>query len=63
MKKPLREERRREVKKMNCENIRELRTVRGEDEINQMLASGKWRIATLSFEEDGAVATLVRVRI
>lgn len=47
---------------MNLENIREIRTVSGEDEVNALLASGKWKVLTLVYEEDGVVATLARVR-
>lgn len=47
---------------MNLENIREIRTVSGEDEVNVLLASGKWKVLTLMYEEDGIVATLARVR-
>lgn len=47
---------------MNMENIRELRTVRGEDEVNALLATGKWRVLNLSYEDDGIVAMLARVR-
>ena len=32
---------------MNLENIRELRTVHGEAEINELLSSGKWRVLNL----------------
>ena len=47
---------------MNLENIREIRTVNGEDEVNALLLSGKWKVLTLMYEEDGVVATLARVR-
>ena len=47
---------------MNMENIRELRTVRGEDEVNALLATGKWRVLNLDYEDDGIVAMLARVR-
>ncbi len=47
---------------MNLENVRELRTVRGEDEINTLLATGKWKMLTIEYEDDGLVATLARVR-
>ena len=32
---------------MNYESIRELRTVRGEDEINFLLSTRKWRVINL----------------
>lgn len=47
---------------MNMENIREFRTVRGEDEVNALLATGKWRVLNLDYEDDGIVAMLARVR-
>lgn len=47
---------------MNLENIRELRTVCGEDEVNALLATGKWKVLALQYEDDGIVATLARVR-
>lgn len=50
------------VNHMNLENIRELRTVRGETEINELLSSGKWRVLNLVYEDEGVVATLAKVR-
>ena len=47
---------------MNLENIRELRTVHGEAEINELLSSGKWRVLNLVYEDEGIVATLAKVR-
>lgn len=47
---------------MNYENIRELRTVRGEQETNALLATGKWRVLKLEYDDDCVVATLARVR-
>ena len=47
---------------MNYESIRELRTIRGEEETNSLLATGKWRVISLDYEEDGIVVTLARVR-
>lgn len=32
---------------MNLENIRELRTVRGEEAVNSLLLTGKWRVLNL----------------
>ena len=37
---------------MNLENIRELREVSGTEEINALLATGKWRVVTLEREDD-----------
>ena len=37
---------------MNLENIRELRTVHGEAEINELLSSGKWRVLNLVYEDE-----------
>jgi hypothetical protein len=51
-----------EVKYMNLENIRELRTAHGEAEINELLSSGKWRVLNLVYEDEGIVATLAKVR-
>ena len=47
---------------MNYESIREFRTVRGEDEINTLLACGKWRVINFEYEDDCLVATLARIR-
>lgn len=35
---------------MNLENIRELREVSGTEEINALLATGKWRVLTFEYE-------------
>ncbi len=47
---------------MNYESIRELRTVRSEDEINALLASRKWRIISMDYEDGGLVARMAKVR-
>jgi hypothetical protein len=47
---------------MNPEGIREIRKVHGETEINAMLATGKWRMLALDFEDESVVAFMVRVR-
>ena len=47
---------------MNLENIRERREVSGTEEINALLATGKWRVVTLEREDECVVATLARVR-
>ena len=47
---------------MNLENIRELREVSGTEEINALLATGKWRVVNLKYEDECVVATLARVR-
>ena len=47
---------------MNYENIRELRTVRSETEINALLVTGKWRGINLDYEDECVVATLARVK-
>ena len=47
---------------MNLENIRELREVSGTEEINALLATGKWRVVNLEQEDECVVATLARVR-
>lgn len=47
---------------MNLENIRELRTVRGEEAVNSLLLTGKWRVLNLEHEEECVVATMARVR-
>lgn len=47
---------------MNLENIRELRKASGEEEINALLATGKWRVLNLEQEDECVVATLARVR-
>ena len=53
---------RREVSGMNYESIRELRTVRSEDEINALLASRKWRIISMDYEDGVLVARMAKVR-
>lgn len=47
---------------MNFENIRELRTVSGEDEINALLTTGKWKVLAINYEDEGIIAMLARVR-
>lgn len=47
---------------MNLENIREILTVTGEENINALLITGKWKVLALTHEEYGVVATLARVR-
>ena len=47
---------------MNEENIREFRTVRGEDEVNALLATGKWKVDTHGYDEETLVARMVRIR-
>ena len=47
---------------MNEENIREFRTVRGEDEVNALLATGKWRVDEHYYEDETLVARMVRIR-
>lgn len=47
---------------MNYESIREFRTVRGEEQINLLLSTRKWRVINLEHDDDCLVATLVRIR-
>ena len=47
---------------MNNEQIKEIRTARGEAAINGLLATGKWRILDIGCDEDGPVALLVRLK-
>ncbi|GEM_PF-1909525 len=47
---------------MNNENIREFRTVRGEDEVNALLATRKWRVDIHYYDEETLVAKMVKVR-
>ena len=47
---------------MNLENIREIRSVEGEEKINELLTTGKWKVLTLMYGEDGVIATPARVR-
>lgn len=47
---------------MNYESIRELRTVRGEQDINDMLTTGKWRIIDLVCEDECMVAFMAKVK-
>ena len=44
------------------ESIREILTVRGEEAINALLATGRWKVLTLTCDGEEAVAVLVRVR-
>lgn len=48
---------------MNPESIREFCTVRGEDEVNALLATGKWRVVEFRYDDDLLVAKLVKVRV
>lgn len=48
---------------MNTENIREFREVRDMDEANELLATGKWRVLDMRFEDDVRVIAMVRVRV
>ena len=47
---------------MNTETIREFREVRGMDEANELLATGRWRVLKMDLSEDEPVITLVRVK-
>ena len=47
---------------MNYESIRELRTVIGEEAVNNLLVTGKWHLINLKYEDDFLVATLARTR-
>lgn len=47
---------------MNEENIREFRTVRGEDEVNALLATRKWQVDEHYYEDETLVAHLVKIR-
>ena len=47
---------------MNYESIRELRTVIGEEAVNNLLVTGKWHVIKLKYEDDFLVATLARTR-
>ena len=47
---------------VNEENIREFRTVRGEDEVNALLATRKWRADIHYYDEETLIAKMVKVR-
>ena len=47
---------------MNYESIRELRTVIGEEAVNNLLVTGNWHVIKLMYEYDFLVATLARTR-
>lgn len=47
---------------MNMENIREIRTVTGEEAINTFLETGKWKMLDLSSDGTQLTAVLVRIR-
>lgn len=49
-------------KEMNLENIREIRTVTGEETINTLLETGKWKVLNLSYDGEQPAAVLVRIR-
>ena len=58
----MRTQTRKERDEMNYESIREFRTVTGEEETNSLLATGKWCVINLKYEDDGIVATLARIK-
>ena len=47
---------------MNYEIIKEIRTVSGEDAINALLATGKWKILEPGCNDEGPVFLMVRVK-
>ena len=47
---------------MNFESIREIRTVRGEEEINDLLRTGKWKMNNMGYDDEAVVAVLVKVK-
>ncbi len=47
---------------MNLESIRELREAESLEEINLLLATGKWKVFDLVWYDDETHAKLVRVR-
>ncbi len=48
---------------MNPQSIREFCTASGEDEVNALLASGKWQVVEFRYDDDRLVAHLVKVRV
>ena len=48
---------------MNPQSIREFCTASGEDEVNALLASGKWQVVKFRYDDDRLVAHLVKVRV
>ncbi len=47
---------------MNNEQIKEIRTVRGETAVNTLLTTNKWKIMEIGCDEDGVVALMVRLK-
>ena len=47
---------------MNLDSIRELREAETLEEINRLLATGKWRVFDLIWDDDEVHAKMVRVR-
>ena len=47
---------------MNYETIKEFREVKSIEEANELLATGKWRVLDLFFEDEMRRSRLVRVR-
>ncbi len=46
---------------MNLEQIKEIRTVFGESEINKLLSTGRWHIISLECDDGSVNATMVRL--
>lgn len=47
---------------MNNDSIRAFCTASGEEEVNALLASGKWRVVEFRYDDDLLVAKLVKFR-
>lgn len=47
---------------MYTDSIKEFREVRNMDEANELLATGKWRVLDMRYEDETRIITLVRVR-
>ena len=47
---------------MNNDSIRAFCTASGEEEVNALLATGKWRVVEFRYDDDLLVAKLVKVR-
>lgn len=48
---------------MNPQSIREFCTESGEEEVNALLATGKWRVVEFRYDDDILVAKMVKVRV
>lgn len=48
---------------MNPQSIRAFCTASGEEEVNALLATGKWQVVEFRYDDELLVARLVKVRV